>query len=88
MGRYPYTYEQSSIDVVKVHTPEQDYWELRKQGEPVRPARYFTTKAQAFMALGIYEMLMEIKGNVSFAEYERLLITNNLLITGKEWVTE
>lgn len=88
MGRYPYTYEQSSIDVVKVIEPDKSYWELRKQGEPVRPARYFTTKAQAYLALGLYEMLMENKGEVKHSEYERLLITNNLLITGKEWVTE
>lgn len=84
-----YTYVQSQFDVVEVKSSLYGtLWEVRKQGASIYPRRQFTTRAQAFMALGILEMLQEHRQEIDYAEYERLLITNNLLITGKKWVTE
>lgn len=92
MTNRPYTYVQSPFDVVEVKdSTHGTLWEIRKQGEPIYPSRQFTTRAQAFMALGILEMLYENRVDcveIDPIEYERLLITNNLLITGKKWVTE
>lgn len=85
----PYKYEQSQFDVVAIEHPLYGtLWEVRKQGAPIYPSRQFTTRSQAFMALGLLEMLHEHRQEIDYVEYERLLITNNLLITGKKWVTE
>ena len=89
MTNRPYTYIQSPFDVVEVKDSTYGtWWEVRKQGAPIYPSRQFTTRSQAFMALGLLEMLHEHRQEIDYVEYERLLITNNLLITGKKWVTE
>lgn len=79
-----YSYEESNISIRKTDSD----WELYENGEPVIPCRTFSTRAQAFLAVGLIEMIRETGREVTFQEYDRLLITNNLLITGKRWVTE
>lgn len=85
MESYPIK-EKSHYEVRRVS--DEPLWELYKDGDIFYPRRQFTTRSQAFMALGLLEMLHEHRQEIDYVEYERLLITNNLLITGKQWVTE
>lgn len=86
-----FSYWEPMCDVIKITDGSEILWAIKPNvkfnGVEYLTSRYYTTRGQAFIVVGIIESLYKPGDTIDISKIEFLTKSMNRLISGKDWIT-